>query len=371
MNNTSSYNKVQEPLKPRSSVELITLSLSLALIIALSVFGNLLLILSIFKNERLRASFANKLILSLAIADFLTASFPMSYQLATVVNVNIISNGGVVCTIGGLATYSFFFTSTFTMIMLCIDRFVALGYPLHYNLRITSRVKIFMIAYPWVHGSLFAILCGSLLDINFDPKGLDCGLGWHKRPMAFTLSVLMIHVGMPFVLLLVLNTRTLFLVRAQNRQILHYDKKGMTDKSGVINIRAKDAYRKRAKIEFKLAKVSITIVFVFLVCWTPYVVTRSLVFMGLKLSTGILSAGAWVVHASSFANPLIYSSLRVDLRQAMRNVFLRHKVRQSNASVIELENFTAKRAGEQLSASFDSAHKRSPHATKLMLGLDN
>jgi hypothetical protein len=244
MNNTS--NNVQDPLNIRSSIESITLSVSLALIIAFSVFGNFLLIISFLKNKRLRASFANKLILSLAVADFTTASFPMSYQLATILNVKIISNGGVICTIGGLASYSFFFTSTFTMVMLCIDRFVALGYPLQYNLRMTSKVKIFMITYPWIHGALFFILCGSILEVKFDRKGLDCGLSWSERPMVFTLSILLIHVGIPFVLLLVLNTWTLCLVRAQNRQILNYDKRELTQNSAA-RIRTKAAFKKRGE----------------------------------------------------------------------------------------------------------------------------
>ncbi|KAK3733196.1 hypothetical protein QZH41_007271 [Actinostola sp. cb2023] len=94
------------------------------------------------------ACFANKLIMSLAMADFLTAAFPLSYQLATVIDVRIISDGGVLCTI--------------------------------------------------------------------------------------------------------------------------------------------------AMIEAKLAKISIVIVIVFLLCWAPYVVTRSLAFVGLSLSSAIMSGGACV-----------------------------------------------------------------------------
>jgi len=72
-----------------------------------------------------------------------------------------------------------------------------------------------------------------------------------------------------------------------------------------------------ATIECRLARVSTVIISVFLVCWTPYVVTRTMTVIGLSLSSGVLSAAAWSVHASSFVNPFIYSSLRADLRRAM------------------------------------------------------
>lgn len=76
-----------------------------------------------------------------------------------------------------------------------------------------------------------------------------------------------------------------------------------------------------ANIECKLARVTIVIIFVFLACWTPYVVTRTIVFFGFSLSSGIMSGGAWSVHASSFVNPMVYSSLRADLRRSMFSVF--------------------------------------------------
>jgi hypothetical protein len=66
-----------------------------------------------------------------------------------------------------------------------------------------------------------------------------------------------------------------------------------------------------------------------------------------------LSGGAWVVHASSFANPLIYSSLRADLRQAMCSVFHRPKVTKTKVSIIEFENMTSN-SRRGLSESIDS-----------------
>jgi len=204
----------------RSDVEVILLSVSLTIIIALSLCGNFLLILAFIRNYRLRASFANKLIMSLAVADFLTAALPLTYQLSTVINVHLISNEGLLCTIGGLTSYSFFFTSVYTLVMLGIDRFIALGFPLRYNSYINMKVQIFMISYPWFHGFMFLILTGSLLKVDYNPTSYDCSLSWSDRPMSFTLTILLIHIGAPLFLLIVLNTWTQCLVRAQNRHMM-------------------------------------------------------------------------------------------------------------------------------------------------------
>ena len=197
-NNTANASQV---FTLRSNVEIISLSVVLAIIIVLSVCGNFLLILAFIRNQRLLSSFANKLIMSLAMADFLTAVFPLSYQLATVIDVRIISDGGVLCTIGGLTSYSFFFISVFTLVMLSVDRFVALGFPLRYIQLMKPKLKVFMIAYPWVHGTLFSIICASFLEIKFSPDSFDCGLSWRKRSMAFTLSILLFHVVIPLILI--------------------------------------------------------------------------------------------------------------------------------------------------------------------------
>jgi len=111
----------------------------------------------------------------------------------------------------------FFLVSILTMMMLSVDRFMALGYPLKYNLHLTDKVKFFMITYPWVHGSVFGILCGTFFPIRFDPVSMDCGLNWKERQLWFIITVLTINFVIPFTLLAVMNLMTLRLVRCQNR----------------------------------------------------------------------------------------------------------------------------------------------------------
>lgn len=214
---------MNKTVNTRSKEENIGLSVSLAFIIVASLVGNFLLIFIFIKNARLRSSIANKLIMSLAAADFMTAAFPLIYQFVTIIDVSVISQGGFLCTLGGLFSYTTFSISIMTMVMLTIDRFLALGYPMRYTAFVTPRVKLAMITYPWLHGALLTIGFAPTGYVTFDPEGLDCGLTWRERAIAFAASFMAIHVALPFVVLLVLNSRTLWLVRKQNRSILQMD----------------------------------------------------------------------------------------------------------------------------------------------------
>jgi hypothetical protein len=227
-----------------SPEETITFSLIFSMIMIASLLGNLLIIVVFVKAKRLISSFANKLVLSLAVADLATALFPMNYQLAAVVDVSLISREGVLCTMGGLSSYTGFLISILTMVMLSVDRFIALGYPLKYNLRISSSVKAFMIAYPWIHGALFGIFCGIFIKIKFDPGSMDCGLSWKERHVGFVIFVLFIHFVVPFAMLTVMNAMTLRLVRCQNRVVIRQES------TGDMGIgRAADVGRRRGKTQ--------------------------------------------------------------------------------------------------------------------------
>lgn len=202
----------------RSKEEIIGLSVSLSIIITMSLIGNSLLLL-IFKDHRLRSIFANKLIMNLAIADFLTAAFAMTYQLATVIDVHLISDSGMLCKLGSMISYVTFSISVVSMMLLSLDRYIALGYLLKYQTKLTPIVKCFLLAIPWTWGlivtSIFTVF---LSKFNFDLVGLDCGLLWSPRPYGFA-AIMSFQVGIPFSSLLALNLRTLCLVRKQNRSM--------------------------------------------------------------------------------------------------------------------------------------------------------
>ena len=202
----------------RSFEELIVLTIVMFFIILCSLIGNLMVLIAFKASKVLRKNHSNFLILNLATSDFLSAGLLMPFQLVIVIQPSLVIHGGILCSLAGVLSYPFFIVSSFSLVMLSFERYVALGYPLHHLSKITPRFIGTMVIYPWVHALCYATFTGLAIDIKFDPKSLDCGLGWRERHIAFVLFTALVHVVFPFVALVTLNTRTLLLVRNQGRR---------------------------------------------------------------------------------------------------------------------------------------------------------
>lgn len=146
------------------------LAVTLGIIIIFGLCGNLLVIIAILRFKRLRRSVNSYLILNLAICDFLTAFLNMPYHLATVLDVSIIADDGLLCKVGGILSYPFYISSTVTLVMLAVERHIAVSYPLRYLTHVTSRTISMMICYSWFQGVLFTIFFSFLGNIEFAQK---------------------------------------------------------------------------------------------------------------------------------------------------------------------------------------------------------
>ena len=203
----------------RSLAETVSLAVILGIIMCIGVFGNLLVVLAVLRLRRLRRALSNYLILNLAVADFLTTALPMPYQLATTIKVELISDNGWLCKVGGILSYPFYISSTLTLVMLAVDRYIALCNPLRYKSLVTPRVIFLMVVYTWCHAVLFTLLLGFLANMEFDPHGFDCGVSWHGTPLWLNISALIINVVLPFFILFCTSLRVLYIAKMQQNRI--------------------------------------------------------------------------------------------------------------------------------------------------------
>lgn len=195
------------------------LAATLGVIIIFGLCGNLLVIIAILRFKRLRRSVNSFLILNLAISDFLTASLLMPYHLATVLDLTIIKDDGLLCKVGGILSYPFYICSTVTLVMLAIERHIAVSDPLRYLSRVTSRTISIMIGYSWFQGVLFSVLFAILGHIEFSINSLDCGVTWGGTPLWLSVLALIMNIVLPFVLLLVLSLRVMIIAKRQKMRI--------------------------------------------------------------------------------------------------------------------------------------------------------
>ncbi|KXJ18534.1 5-hydroxytryptamine receptor 4 [Exaiptasia diaphana] len=199
--------------------EKIFLSIFLIVVIVFGVVGNTFVIAATVRFHRLRRNVSNYLLLNLAISDLLSSSVIMPYHLASVINLDIINDNGLLCQIGGTLSYPILLTSTLTLVMLAIDRFIAMSDPLRYRARITFKAISFMISYTWLHSTFFTIFTLLLVDMEFDEVSLDCGVAWQKSPLWFALLSMLLNIVFPFLFVALTSLRVLSIAKSHHKQI--------------------------------------------------------------------------------------------------------------------------------------------------------
>ena len=142
----------------------------------MAVLGNGLVLLAFAKVERLLRSQTNYFILSLATADLLVGLLGVPFAILT-------SEGLPRNFYGCVIMLNFLLwlcgTSTFSLIGVTVDRFIAVSYPLSYQDMMTGRRAIIIIALSWIMSAV----------VGFLPV-----VGWHKgrptTPSCFFLQII-------------------------------------------------------------------------------------------------------------------------------------------------------------------------------------
>ena len=217
----------------RSTLETVLLSGIILIIILGGIVGNLLVLLAIMSSRSMKNKPSSLLFGNLALSDLLLATLVQPYQLATLIKPSLIEDNGLLCQIGGIASYPFFIVSVGTLVGMCVDRFYALAKPLLYRVRVTFNVAWGMIIYPWVHAVIFGIGTGFGIGARYDSKSKDCGLGWKRRHFAFTLFAILTYVAIPFIVLLVSNILIIRRLRSHNETFLRLRRNQVADGSSV------------------------------------------------------------------------------------------------------------------------------------------
>lgn len=202
-----------------SLLEKVLLAIFLVVIIVFGTVGNIFVIVATAKFQRLRRNISNFLLLNLAISDLLSSAVIMPYQLATVINVDIIRYNGTLCEIGGALTYPILLTSTLTLVMLAIDRFIAMSDPLRYRARVTHKTIYTMIAYTWLHSAFFTLVTLLLVKMEFDKVSRDCGVAWEKSPLWFAILSMILNIVGPFLFVALTSLKVLSIANKQHRKI--------------------------------------------------------------------------------------------------------------------------------------------------------
>ncbi|XP_058478790.1 trace amine-associated receptor 13c-like [Solea solea] len=272
----------------RSHSEAILIYVLLSSLSLLTVFLNLLVIISISHFRQLQTP-TNLLLLSLAVSDFLVGLL-MCFQIMLIDGCWLLGDG--VCVVYQYLSYIITSSSIGTMVLISVDRYVAICEPMFYSTKITHRMIKVCVALSWFCSSSFQSL--NLSDNLQHPGRYNTCLGECIiviNYIAGLADLILTFVG-PITVIIVLYTRV-FVVAVSHARAMRSQIAAVT----VVTVK---------KSEIKAARTLGVVIVVFLFCVCPFFCV-TLVGEQTVLNA---SSSAFVIclfYLNSCLNPVIYA----------------------------------------------------------------
>ncbi|KAK2177971.1 hypothetical protein NP493_567g01001 [Ridgeia piscesae] len=306
--------------------EVVQRIVTLAVIMTLTLFGNviIILVLTCSKYRRLNRR-VNVFIINLAVGDLTVCCFTMTTEVLFVVFDGAWVLGAAACKILLYVQIITLASTTFILVAMSADRYMAICRPLSFGTTTSSRARK-MIAVSWLMAFVFAtpqLLIFKQVDSGVYPNGdikrrcvSEGYTDWWQRKLYFTFLATYILV-IPGT---VISYCYINVVRVVWRQ-----GKNVTDRHGGVALRKTQRDAKaipRAKI--RTVKMTLAIICSFIMCWTPYFVVH---LIHIWSEYRVVIPGPVYVFAETMAllnsvlNPVIYGCFNMRLARGIVEVF--------------------------------------------------
>ncbi|XP_041857564.1 trace amine-associated receptor 13c-like [Melanotaenia boesemani] len=292
----------RKPTLPWSEAVLVNTLLSSFSLITTAL--NLLVIISVSHFRQLHTP-TNILLLSLAVSDFLVGLLLMPAQIFRKSSCWFL--GDLLCFLYNCFSFIITSASIGDMVLISVDRYVAICDPLHYPTRITVRRVKLSVCLCWFFSLLYS--CVILKDDLKQPRQYDFCYGKCVPFMDYSSKVvdLVITFIAPVTVIVVLYMNV-FVVAVSHAR-------AMRSQVTIISHQASVTATRR-KSELKAARTLGVLVVVFLICFCPFYCVSLL---GDYLMN--VSSESYVVNMfflNSCINPVIYSMFYPWFRKAIR-----------------------------------------------------
>lgn len=330
-----------------------------------TLFGNGLVVLSVYVFARLRRV-SNMFIVSLAVSDLLVAlaSLPLRID-QTVHNMNwCLSTTTCVFWVSTDGIWSA--ASICNLVIISIDRFLAITKPFAYQEKMTKKVCLSLITFVWVYAVTWGLLSLAHWDQGEEPAWTGVFPGGErycrKNDRNYYTATFAFAIFIPLVIIII-TYASIFNVALRQAKILA---------SQDPNRRG----HRRTVRELKATKTIAIVIGAFVVCWLPafVIITISLwcapndCFAGFqkypKFSYAIRIPFVFVLPIlNSSVNPIIYAVYNKEFQDAFRKMLRLDTGRHSGADYLEEYSCT-----EQLHprrSTLDSNSRRSKIDTNM------
>ncbi|XP_029936852.1 trace amine-associated receptor 13c-like [Myripristis murdjan] len=294
--NTSCRKKV----RPHSEATLLYILLSC--ISLLTVALNVLVIISISHFRQLHTP-TNLLLLSLAVSDLLCGLLlPVEFLFAEACWLF----GDLVCTLSFFLVFSVISVSVGNMVLISVDRYVAICYPLRYPTKMTHRRVQICVCLCW----LISAFCSSLTinDLLIQPGRYNSCVGECVVVLNYIAGTvdLVLSFIIPFTIIIVLYMRVFVVAVSQARAMRSQTVAVTHQRSGTVK-----------KSEMKAARTLGVVISVFVMCFCPYYCV-TLAGENSLVSASSLFFFIFLFYLSSCLNPVIYAFFYPWFRKAIK-----------------------------------------------------
>ncbi|XP_059198334.1 trace amine-associated receptor 13c-like [Centropristis striata] len=265
--------------------------LLLAFIALLTAALNLLVIISISHFRQLHTP-TNLLLLSLAVSDFLVGLFGIPVEILMKQTCWML--GDLMCSLYSLFPVIIISASVGNMVLISVDRYVAICDPLHYPTKVTQKVVGIFVYLCWTCSTIYGIIL-SYENLKHPGRYKSCyGECMVNIPGLVDLIVSFI---IPITVIIVLYMRVFVVAVSQARAMRSYTATVSLQHSKTVKVQ---------RSELKAARTLGILVVVFLMCYSPFycvILTGHNVLIG--SSTKVILA--FLMYSNSCLNPVIYA----------------------------------------------------------------
>lgn len=309
----------------RATYEYVLMYFIFSVMSVITVFVNLLVIISISHFKQLHTP-TNLLILSLSVADLLVGLIVIPVDAIKLTD-TCWYFGQEFCFVFQCIVYALLSSSLGHLVLIAVDRYVAVCDPLLYSQRITVKQTLISISLIWLCSVLYNLLllyCNRIVNFSGD-HGLCHGQCFLYISFEWGMFDIIISFIAPCAVMITLYLR-IFQVATHQANIIN------TISAGVGY--ADDNTQVSKRSEGKAAKTLGIVVTVYLLCWIPY-------YLGLLTADSSESSAltitllTWILYLNSCINPLIYALFYTWFKTAVRHI-LTLKILESSSSFMNL-----------------------------------
>ncbi|XP_036970873.1 trace amine-associated receptor 13c-like [Acanthopagrus latus] len=284
------------PVTPRSMV----IKTLLSCISVLTVVLNLLTLIIISSSRQLHTP-TNLILLSLAVSDLLVGLVVMPSQIVLMQSVLFLDK--MSCVFLYLCGFILTSASVGNMVLISVDRYVAICYPLRYSSMITPRRVQIYLSLCWFCSVIynFMLLKDHLSQIDLlNSCYQECFLVINY---IFGAVDLLVTFFCPLTVIIVLYMRV-FVVAVSQARVM---------RSQISALRSNTVTVKRS--EMRAARTVGVILLVFVLCLLPY---YSSSIAGQDTKSMASSVQMWLFYSNSSLNPLIYAFFYLWFRKSVK-----------------------------------------------------